>query len=238
MACSADEGRMPVNVSAEGTKLTNSRPLRILLVDDHELVRQGLRFMLETHAEWVICGEAATGREAIDLTQQLHPDFVLIDVHMPGMDGLQATREILALNSQIEILILTIDDSEDVVRAAANAGAHGIIMKSDAAFELMAAMTALARHEPFFSGKTSRVVNRGFTRPLGNGPSIPAEITDREREVLVLVADGYSNKEIGTALGISAKTVEGHRGSVMRKLGLKSTAELVRFAMRNNLVQP
>jgi DNA-binding NarL/FixJ family response regulator len=234
-----DEWSVAVNAFTESTKLTSSRPLRILVADDHDLIRRGLRFILEPHPEWTVCAEAATGQEAVDLTRQLHPDLVLIDIHMPGMDGLQATREILAINSQIEVLVLTIDESEEVLQAAAAAGARGIVMKSDAARDLMAALTAMGRHEPFFTPKASQIAE-GRTRPLGNsvGSPGPAEITNRERDVLLLVADGYSNKEIGATLSISAKTVEGHRGNVMRKLGLRSTAELVRYAMRNHLVQP
>jgi DNA-binding NarL/FixJ family response regulator len=238
VACQANEEEVAVKASTESTKSISSRPLRVLVVDDHDLVRQGLRFMLEAQPEWVICGEAATGQEAIDLTRQLHPNVVLIDIHMPGMDGLQATREILAINSQIEVLILTIDESQEIVQAATEAGARGIVMKSDAARDLMTAVAAMARHEPFFTPKTSQVIAQGLTRPLGNDPGAPAEITGREREVIVLVADGHSNKEIGAALSISSKTVESHRSNVMRKLGLRSTAELVRYAVRNQLVQP
>jgi DNA-binding NarL/FixJ family response regulator len=228
-----------VKTSPETTKVTDSRPLRILVVDDHDLVRQGLKFMLEDHPEWVICGEATTGPEAIRLAQELHPDLILIDIHMPGMDGLEATREILAIDSRIEVLILTIDESQEVVQAATDAGARGIVMKSDAAHDLLDAVAAMARHEPFFTPETSRVIAQSRARALGNGPGdTPAEITDRERDVVVLVANGYSNKEIGAALNISSKTVESHRGNVMRKLGLKSTAELVRYAVRKHLIQP
>ncbi|HXI82640.1 MAG TPA: response regulator transcription factor [Verrucomicrobiae bacterium] len=226
-----------MKVSAENTQEVSAQLLRILLVDDHDLVRQGLRSMLDTQPGWTICGEAATGLEAIELSQQLRPDVAVVDIHMPGMDGLQATREILAINPQIEVLILTLDETEEIVRGATAAGARGIVMKSDAAHELVTAVATLARHEPFYATKASKIIVQSMAHPLGASVD-RAGLSKRERDVVILVAEGHSNKEIGAALSISAKTVESHRRNVMHKLGLKSTAELVRYAVRDGLIQP
>jgi DNA-binding NarL/FixJ family response regulator len=227
-----------MNVSAENTQSVGTQLLRILVVDDHDLVRQGLKSMLETQPGWTVCGEGVTGQEAVELAQQLRPDVVVMDIHMPGKDGLQASQEILAANPQTEILILTLDETETVVRAATEAGARGIVMKSDAARELVTAVGALALHKPFYATKASQIMVQSMARPLGASPDGHAGLTKRERDVVVLVAEGHSNKGIGTALNISSKTVESHRRNVMHKLGLKSTAELVRYAVRDGLVQP
>jgi DNA-binding NarL/FixJ family response regulator len=212
--------------------------VRILLADDHDLVRQGLRSLLGAQPGWTVCGEATNGHEAVALSKQLRPDVAVLDVHMPGMDGLRATREILADSFHTEILILTLDECGEVVQAATEAGARGIVMKSDAARDLVVAVAALARHEPFYTAKASQIIMQNLARPLGASSPDPAALTRREREVAVLVAEGRSNKEIATALGISAKTVESHRRNIMHKLGLKSAAQLVRYAVRNCLVPP
>ena len=153
-------------------------------------------------------------------------------------DWLQATREILAINSQIEVLILTIDENWQVMKEAMAAGAHGIVMKSDAAHDLVAAVAALARHEPFFTSKASQIIVQGVAQPLVASPAAADILTKREREVVVMVAQGHSSKAIATALNISAKTVESHRRNIMHKLGLKSVADLVRYAVRGGLVRP
>jgi len=227
-----------MNISTAETKPIATQVLRILLVDDHDLVRQGLRSMLEAEPGWTICGEAATGRQAIDMAEQLQPDVVVIDIHMPGMDGLQATREILTINPQIEIVVLTIDETKEVVQAAREVGARGIVMKSDAVRNLVAAVAALARHEPFYTHKASQILLQDPVTSLGASRADPVMPTNREREVVVLVAEGLGNKQVAAALGISAKTVESHRRNIMHKLGLRSTADLVRYAVRNGLIQP
>ncbi len=226
----------------ESTTPAVLRALRILVADDHEVVRRGLRTLLGTQSGWTICGEAATGNEAVEKAHQLQPDVVVLDIHMPGMDGLEAAREIAAAKPQIEILILTFDESAEVFRRATAAGARAIVMKSDAARDLVAAVSALARHELFYTPKISEIVLRTHARPLGtagNTSGLPHPgLTSREREVVVLVADGHGNKQVGVALNISVKTVESHRRNLMHKLGLKSSAELVRYAVRNGLVRP
>ena len=223
--------------STEVAQSISAQLLRILVVDDHDLVRQGLRFMLEAQPGWTVCGEATTGREAVDSVQQLRPDVVVIDVHMPDMDGLQATREILAANPRTEVLILTVDETREIVQAAREVGARGIVMKSDAALDLVAAVAALAQHESFYTPKASQILLQHHVHPLGVSTAATVRLSERERDVVVLVAEGLGNKQVGTTLGISVKTVESHRRNIMHKLGLKSSADLVRYAMRDGLVQ-
>jgi|ERR1017187_6427292 DNA-binding NarL/FixJ family response regulator len=226
----------------ESTMPMVAQTLRILVADDHALVRQGLRTLLEVHPGWEVCGEAVTGREAIEKAQQLQPDIIVLDIHMPETDGLQAARAILAANPRSEILILTVDNSDEAVRSASEAGAHGIVMKSDAADDLIIGVAALARHEPFYASQASGMVMRNSLRPLGTDPTqpdaAPAKLTNRERDIVVGVAKGQSHKQIAAALNISPKTVESHRRNIMRKLGLKSAAKLVRYAMHHGLVRP
>jgi len=202
--------------SAEETQSVSTHLLRILVADDHDLVRQGLRSLLGDQPGWMVCGEATNGEEAVALSKQLRPDIAVVDIHMPGMDGVQATREILAVSLHTEILILTLDESREVVQAVTEAGARGIVMKSDAARDLVAAVAALARHEPFYTSKASQIIVQNLARPLGVSSLNPAVLTKRECDVVILVAEGRSNKEIATALSISTKTVESHRRNVMR----------------------
>jgi DNA-binding NarL/FixJ family response regulator len=231
-----------MNSSVQSIQSTAAGLLRILVADDHDLVRQGLRFVLGEQPGWIVCGEAATGLDAVRSAQELRPDVVVIDIHMPGMDGLQAAREIRTANPQTEVLILTIDEGQEVLRAATEAGARGIVMKSDAARHLVAAVDSLARHEVFYTPQASQKIAPELADPPGGSrPGLVASagtLTNREREVVALVAEGHSNKQVAVALGICAKTVETHRANVMHKLGLKHTAELVRYAMRDGLIEP
>jgi DNA-binding NarL/FixJ family response regulator len=226
----------------ENTTPAIAHTLRILVADDHSLVRQGLRTLLEARPGWTVCGEAVTGCEAIEKARQLQPDVIVLDIHMPETDGLQAARSILAANPRSEILILTVDESEEAVRSASEAGAHGIVMKSGAADDLIVAVATLARHEPFYTSRDSGRVVQSSLRPLGADPiepnAAPVELTTRERDIVVWVANGHSHKQIAAALNISPKTVESHRRNIMRKLGLKSAARLVRYAIHHGLVEP
>jgi DNA-binding NarL/FixJ family response regulator len=226
-----------MNTSTEVAQSISAQVLRIMVVDDHDLVRQGLRSILEAQPGWTVCGEATTGREAADLVQQLRPDVVVIDVHMPSVDGLQATRKILAANPQTEVLILTVDETKEIVQAAREAGAHGIVMKSDAALDLVAAVAALTQHESFYTSKASQILLQNPVHPLGVSTTATVRLSERERNVVILVAEGLGNKQVGAMLGISVKTVDSHRRNIMRKLGLKSSADLVRYAVRDGLVQ-
>jgi DNA-binding NarL/FixJ family response regulator len=213
--------------------------LRILIADDHEVVRHGVRSLLEGHPGWEVCAEASDGREAVEKAVQLKADVIILDIGMPNLNGLEATRQILRTLPQARVLILTMHESEQVVREVLEAGARGFLLKSDAGRDLVAAVEALQRHKTFFTSKVAEMVLESF---LKNKPR-PAEeterdiLTPREREIVQLLAEGKSTKEVAVALGLSVKTAETHRSNIMRKLGLHSISELVLYAVRNNIVQ-
>ena len=219
----------------------STKTIRILLADDHEVVRRGLRALLETHPGWEVCGEAADGRAAVELAQKLAPDIVVMDIGMPQLNGFEATRQILERTRGIEVLVLSVHESEQLVREVIGAGARGYVLKSDAGRDLVAAVEALLRREPFFSPSVALSVRAAALKVAGaKRPSLrPAGgLTRREREVLQLLAEGRANKAVGKLLGISVKTAETHRARIMRKLGMKSLAELVRYAIRNGFIEP
>jgi DNA-binding NarL/FixJ family response regulator len=212
-----------------------------LIADDHEVVRQGIRALLETHEGWVVAGEAVTGRQAVEKARQLRPDLVIMDITMPEMNGLEATRQIRKELPEAEVLVLSVHDSEQLVREVLEAGARGYVLKSDAGRDLLAAVETLCHHKPFFTAKVSEMVLEGFLKggPTSeSGKSPLGALTAREREIVQLLAEGQSNKEVADTLGISVKTVETHRSHVMAKLNLHSMSDLVRYAVRNQLIQP
>jgi DNA-binding NarL/FixJ family response regulator len=215
--------------------------IRILVADDHEVVRRGLREIVRSRPGWTICGEAVSGREAVLKAKQLKPHVVVMDVSMPDLNGLEATRQVLQAVPGTEVLVLTVHESEQVTREVLQTGARGCVLKSDAGRHLVAAIQALLQHRTFFTPNVSEMVLRGY---LGNGHSASKEpsprnaLTPREREVVQLLAEGRSNKEVATMLGISVKTVEAHRANIMRKLQLHSSVDLARYAIRNKMVQP
>ena len=216
------------------------KTIRILLADDHEVVRRGLRALLETHPGWEVCGEAADGRAAVALAQKLSPDIVVMDIGMPQLNGFEATRQILERTRGIEVLVLSMHDSEQMVREVIGAGARGYVLKSDAGRDLVAAVEALLRRESFFTPSVALSVRASELKVAGSKrPSLrPAgELTRREREVLQLLAEGRANKVVARVLGISVKTAETHRARIMRKLGMKSLADLVRYAIRNGFIE-
>ena len=214
--------------------------VRLLIADDHEVVRRGIRALLETEPGWTTCGEAANGREAVEMAVSATPDVVILDVSMPELNGFEATRQIRKALPQCEVLILTMHDSEQVLRESLAAGARGYVLKSDAGRTLVAAVDALRQHKSFLTPTAADLVLADYRRH--EDPAATAEVphlrlTPREREVVQLLAEGKSTKGVARTLGISAKTADTHRTNVMRKLRLHSQAELVRYAIRNNLIQ-
>jgi DNA-binding NarL/FixJ family response regulator len=211
--------------------------LRILIADDHEVARKGIRALLEAHPGWEVIGEAADGREAVTSVNQLRPDVVLLDVGMPGLNGLDATRQILASLPDTRILILTMHDSDQVVREVLAAGARGFLLKSDAGRDLVAAVEALQNRRTFFTTKVAQLVLEGYLHPETDNTRGSREIlTPREREVIQLLAEGKTTKEVATTLNLSVKTAETHRTNLMRKLDLHSIADLTLYAVRNGIV--
>jgi DNA-binding NarL/FixJ family response regulator len=213
--------------------------LRILIADDHELARDGIRSLLEDHEGWEVCGEAKDGREAVTFASALRPDICLLDIGMPNLNGLDAARQILAMIPEARILILTVHDSEQMVREVLATGARGFLLKSDAGRDLVAAVEALEQRQTFFTSKVAQMMVDGYLRPNSDttiSNSGHYVLTPREREVIQLVAEGKTTKEIATALGLSVKTAETHRTNLMRKLDLHSVADLTLYAVRNGIV--
>jgi DNA-binding NarL/FixJ family response regulator len=215
---------------------------RILLADDHDIIRTGLKNLLETHAGWEVCGEANTGRQAVEMAKKLRPDVAILDMTMPELNGLDATRQIRKALPRTAVLIFTMHDNENLVREVLSAGALGYVLKSDAARHMVSAVEALIQHKPFFSAKVSETVLEGFlksrTEEAAATPDKSSRLTPREREIVQLLCEGKSNKEVAGALGISVKTAETHRAAIMRKLELPSLPDLVRYAIRNQIIEP
>ncbi|MGB8354723.1 MAG: response regulator transcription factor [Chthoniobacteraceae bacterium] len=214
------------------------KPIRILLADDHEMVRHGVRMLLEKQQGMVVCGEAKNGREAVSMARELKPDIAILDYEMPELNGLEATRQIKRSVPETEILIFTGHEDEKLVHEVFDAGARSYLVKTGANQHILDAVEALSNHKPFFTSEISQIV---FARYLHGAPgkdkSSQGPLTEREREIIQLLAEGKSNKEVGTLLGISIKTCETHRAAIMRKLHLDTFSDLVRYAIRNNIIQ-
>ena len=216
-----------------------ARPARILIADDHDVVRRGLRALLEA-AGHKVCAEASTGREALAAARRTAPDVAVLDVSMPDMNGLEAAARIREAVPDAEVLVLTAHDAEEVVRGALEAGARGYVLKSDAGCDLVDAVADLLRHRPHFTTRVAEMVLEGY---LGTNAATPAEavraprLTPREREILQLLAEGRTTKQVALDLSISAKTVETHRANLMKSLGLDSISDLVRYAVRNRIIE-
>ncbi|MDP9099995.1 MAG: response regulator transcription factor [Verrucomicrobiota bacterium] len=214
------------------------KKLRILVADDHEIVRQGVRKLAEERPEWEVCGEAADGRSAVALAEELKPDVVIVDLGMPELGGLEATRQIKRSLPQTEVLIFTGQEDEQLIHDVFTAGARSYILKNDIGRHLIAAIEALGQHKHYFTNRTSEVI---FARYLdgrsGPGNDKMEGLTPREREIVQLLAEGKSNKEVASVLGISIKTAETHRATIMRKLNFDSFADLVRYAIRRKIIE-
>lgn len=211
------------------------KTVRIFIADDHEIVRHGLRRLLESQPGWEICGEASSGREAAERVCLLKPEVAILDYSMPEMNGAEAARRILKGSPRTEIVVLTMHDTEQLLREVLQTGARGYVLKSDAANDLVAAVNTMLQHKRFISPGASGVVVEGFLR----GPDIePGErLTPREGEIVKLLAEGKSNKEVAALLDISIKTVEAHRANIMHKLNLAAFSDLVHYAIRNKIVE-
>jgi DNA-binding NarL/FixJ family response regulator len=211
------------------------KPLSILIADDHEVVRRGIRALLEARPDWKICGEAATGREAAEKAARLHPDLVLLDLAMPETDGLEAITRILAARPGAKVLVVTMNDSGEMASRVLAAGASGLVLKSDAARDLVRAVQSVEKGQPFLSPAVTRLIIGHLAKTTAQEPSA-GNVTPRELEVLKLLAVGRSNKEVATALDISVKTVDAHRSNIMRKLHLRTYSDLIQFAIRRQII--
>jgi DNA-binding NarL/FixJ family response regulator len=209
---------------------------RILIADDHEVVRSGLRAILETHPGWEVVAEASDGKEAIAKAAEAKPDVAIVDYSLPMMNGAEVTRQIRARVPTAEVLIFTMHDSDVLIGEVLEAGARAYLLKSDAKQYLIAAVESLAGHKPFFTGRVSEQLLDAFLST--HHGKTDALLSPRERVIVQLIAEGHSNKEMSEVLNLSVKTIETHRASAMRKLNVTSTAAIVRYAIRNKLVEP
>jgi len=215
--------------------------LRILIADDHELIRRGVRTLLEAEPGWKVVAEASDGQEALEKAKETKPEIVVLDIGMPRLSGLEAARRLKRTLPQIKVLMLTMHDSERLAWEVLNAGALGYVTKSDTARDLIIAIEALRRDKTFFTPKVDRIILDSF---LDGASSKRAkemqgeQLTSRQREIVQLLAEGKTSKEVSALLNLSVKTVETHRANIMRRLSCHSVSDLVRYAVRNNIVQP
>jgi DNA-binding NarL/FixJ family response regulator len=216
-------------------------PFRILLADDHEVVRAGLRALLEEQSGWEVVAEAVDGRDAVEKATKLKPDVVVIDIAMPSLNGLEAVRQIVKTVPNTKVLVLTMYDSDPLIQQVLQAGARGYLLKSDAGRDLVSAIDALRRNKTFFTPKVSQMVLEGYLDKSPKEKETEEEpetlrLTSRQREIVQLLAEGKSSKEVAAVLGLSVKTAETHRANIMRKLDCHSVTELVRYAIRNHII--
>jgi DNA-binding NarL/FixJ family response regulator len=209
---------------------------RILIADDHEVVRSGLRAIVEARSNWTVSGEAENGEQAVALALQTHPDIMIVDYSMPIMNGLEVSRRLHLAHLSTQVLILTMHESEEFLSEAILAGVRGFLFKSDAGRDLISAIEALVEGRPYFTGVLVEKLLHDYQSSRQFKSDVP--LTPREQSVVQLIAEGHTNKSISAILKLSVKTVETHRSAAMRKLGISSTAQLVRYAIRKKLVMP
>lgn len=214
--------------------------LRILVADDHDLMRHGVKTMLQSHAGWEVCAEAHTGREAVSKAEEMKPDIVVMDISMPELNGVEASRRIRKVSPNSEVLILSVHYSDQLIREILDAGVRGYMIKSDSDRDLIVAVETLAQHKPFFTPRATEVILSNFSSAAHSAPlaMVGGRLTSREREIVQLLAEGKSSKEVASSLCISVKTAETHRANIMRKLQLHTVSELVRYAVRNQIIEP
>jgi DNA-binding NarL/FixJ family response regulator len=212
--------------------------MRILIADDHDIIRKGVKDVLSSRPGWEVCAEAATGREAVAMAEKHRPDIVVMDISMPELNGLEAARQIRKMLPTTEVMILSLHFSDQLVREIVDAGAHGYILKSDAGKDLVKAVEALANRRSFFTSGAAELILDGAREKGASTMLMRNRLTSREREIVQLLAEGKSSKEVAVALGISVKTAETHRANIMRKLDMHSVSELVRYAVKNHMIEP
>jgi DNA-binding NarL/FixJ family response regulator len=214
--------------------------VRILIVDDHDVVRKGLRAVISAHEGWEVCGEAGTGAGAVTLALQEKPDVIIMDIHMPDLNGLDAAQAILAQLPSTQVLILSAHESESLIRRMLASGARGYVLKADICEDLISAVESICKGRLYFTSSVSDFVLNEYKAGVLQSSDTPQRtgLTAREREVLQRLAEGRGNKEIATSLGISVRTVESHRANLMSKLKAHSLSDLVRWAVQNELIRP
>jgi DNA-binding NarL/FixJ family response regulator len=215
--------------------------VRLLVADDHEIVRKGLRALLEAEAGWEVVAEAVNGKDAVEKVKQIKPDVAILDISMPLLNGLEAARQIVKSLEHTKVLVLTVHDADPLIQQVLEAGARGYMLKSDAGRDLVIAVDALRRNKTFFTPKVAQMVLEGY---LDKNPkeTVPPEggrfrLTSRQKEIVQLLAEGKSSKEVASALGLSVKTAETHRANIMRRLDCHSVTALVRYAIRNHIIE-
>jgi DNA-binding NarL/FixJ family response regulator len=214
--------------------------LHLVIADDHEVVRKGLRALLEARPGWEVAGEAKDGKEAVQQVRDLKPDVIILDISMPLLNGLEATRQIIKENPKARILILTMHESDPLIQEVLNAGARGYLLKSDAGRDLVTAVDALRNNKTYFTSRVAKMVLDGYLNKKSapkDGAAELGRLTARQREILQLLAEGKSSKEVAVALGLSIKTAETHRANIMRRLDCHCVSDLVRYAVRNHIVE-
>jgi DNA-binding NarL/FixJ family response regulator len=214
--------------------------MRLLVADDHAVLRAGLKALLEAQPGWKVEAEAADGREAVAKARELRPDIAVIDISMPLLNGLEATRQILKNNPRTKVLILTMHESDTVIREVLDAGAKGYVLKTDAGRDVIAAVGALWQGKPFFTSRVAQLVLNGYLKkepPVPDGQPRKGLLTPRQREIVQLIAEGKTSKELAAMLNLSVKTAETHRANIMRRLSCHSVSDLVRYAIRNEMVR-
>jgi DNA-binding NarL/FixJ family response regulator len=220
--------------------MEGDKDLRILVADDHDIFRRGLKQLLNSKPGWEVCAEARNGREAVAVAERVKPDVVVMDISMPDLNGLEAMRQIKKSLPKTEFVILTLHISDKLVHEIVRAGARAYVLKSDTDQDLLAAVEALSSQRTFFTAKASEIVLNRFQgrngEPAGDHEGL-SRLTNREREIVQLLAEGKSSKEVGVMLGISVKTAETHRANIMRKLEIHSVSELVRYAVKNQIIE-
>lgn len=212
------------------------RIARVLVADDHESVRRGIGELIKAEPELELCGEARNGLEAVEKARSLKPDVAILDISMPAMNGLEAARKIIKETPAVEVMVLTVNDSEQLVEQVLSAGVRGYMLKSDIGKDLVTAIGMLSQGRPFFTTKVAHIVLGGYLESATQEEAPGQSLTARERQVIQLLAEGKSTKEVASIQGIAVKTAETHRTNVMRKLGLHSVCDLVHYAVRNQII--